>query len=173
MQISKKLSENLSKQVKAEFESAYVYLSMANYLQLQSWPGMAHWFRMQAIEEERHAMKINDFLVAINQAPELLEIEKPKSRWNGPTEVFQEAYDHECQVSQMIEDLAGQALAEKNYTVFAFLQWFINEQVEEEAQSLELLERARIISDVAAGLIELDEQMAERPEVEINPVITE
>ena len=107
--ISGKLIGGLNRQITAEFESAYLYLAMASYLQSQSLNGMAHWFRVQADEEKRHALKINDFMVERNITPELGEIKAPSKQWQGVMSLFDEAYQHECRVSDMIYDLVAQA----------------------------------------------------------------
>ncbi len=162
--ISDKLIGGLNRQITAEFESAYLYLAMASYLQAQSLNGMAHWFRVQADEEKRHALKINDFMVERNITPELGEIKAPSKQWQGVMSLFDEAYQHECLVSDMIYDLVVQGMEDKDFASLSFLQWFVDEQVQEECQSLELLEKVRLIDDVTAGLMVLDQQMGIRQE---------
>ena len=144
--ISDKLIGGLNRQITAEFESAYLYLAMASYLQAQSLNGMAHWFRVQADEEKRHALKINDFMVERNITPELGEIKAPSKQWQG------------------VYDLVAQGMEDKDFASLSFLQWFVDEQVQEECQSLELLEKVRLIDDVTAGLMVLDQQMGIRQE---------
>ena len=162
--ISEKLQNDLNKQITAEFESAYLYLSMADYLQTKNFDGMAHWFRIQSGEEKEHAMKIHDFLIERNLTPDLGEIKAPQHRWADVKSVLEEAYQHECLVSDMIYDLIAQAMEDKDYASISFLQWFIDEQVEEESQTLTLLEKARLIGDDASGLMVLDQEMGGRTE---------
>ena len=100
--ISDKLISGLNRQITAEFESAYLYLAMASYLQSQNLNGMAHWFKVQADEEKKHALKIHDFMVERNITPELGEIKAPSKQWQGVMSLFDEAYQHECRVSDMI-----------------------------------------------------------------------
>ncbi|MBR1777053.1 MAG: ferritin [Alphaproteobacteria bacterium] len=160
--VSEKLSDGLNKQITAEFESAYLYLAMADFLQGRNFDGMAYWFRKQADEEKTHAMKIHDFLIERHLTPVLGEIKAPNTQWTGVMNVFDEAYQHECLVSSMIYDLVAQAMEDKDYASLSMLQWFVDEQVEEEEQSLALLEKARMIDDVASGLMVLDQQMGAR-----------
>ena len=162
--ISEKLRDGLNKQITAEFESAYLYLSMADYLQTQNFDGMAHWFRIQSAEEKEHAMKIHDFLIERNLTPDLGEIKAPQHQWLDVTAVFDEAYRHECSVSNMIYDLVAQAMEDRDYASISFLQWFVDEQVEEEARTLTLQEKARLTGDNASGLMVLDQEMGLRKE---------
>ncbi|MBO4519884.1 MAG: ferritin [Alphaproteobacteria bacterium] len=162
--ISKKLQDDLNKQITAEFESAYLYLSMADYLQTQNFDGMARWFRIQADEEREHAMKIHDFMIERTLTPELGEIKPPQHQWSDVKTVLEEAYQHECLVSDMIYDLVAQAMEDKDYASISFLQWFVDEQVEEESQTLTLLEKARLIGNDASGLMVLDQEMGSRKE---------
>jgi len=163
-EISGKLRNGLNDQITAEFESAYLYLDMANYLESQNFEGMAHWFRLQAKEEKRHALKINDFLMERNVVPDLGKIKPTENKWRDATAVLDEAHRHECMVSNMIYDLVAQAMDDKDFASLSFLQWFVDEQVEEEAQSSELLNKARLIDGDIAGLMSLDSLMGARTE---------
>lgn len=162
--ISDKLINGLNKQITAEFASAYLYLAMADHLHAQSFNGMAQWFRVQAEEEKGHGLKINNFLLERNITPDLEEIPGAKGEWKDIAALFEEAYNHECTVSEMIYDLVAQAMEDKDWASLSFLQWFVDEQVEEESQSLELLEKARMIDGKPAGLLTLDAQMGARKE---------
>lgn len=103
-------------------------------------------------------------MVERNITPELGEIKAPSKQWQGVMSLFDEAYQHECQVSDMIYDLVAQGMEDKDFASLSFLQWFVDEQVQEECQSLELLEKVRLIDDVTAGLMVLDQQMGIRQE---------
>ncbi len=137
---------------------------MANYLESQNFEGMAHWFRLQAKEEKRHALKINDFLMERNVVPDLGKIKPTENKWRDAAAVLDEAHRHECMVSNMIYDLVAQAMDDKDFASLSFLQWFVDEQVEEEAQSSELLNKARLIDGDIAGLMSLDSLMGARTE---------
>lgn len=162
MRISEKLVKALNEQIKAELDSAYLYLGMANWLQGKNFAGMAHWFRVQAREEQEHAMKIHDYLIERDEIPVLLPVAAPETKWGSVAEVFKEAYDHECDVTKMIYDLVDAAAADKDHASASMLQWFVDEQVEEEAQSLELAETSKMIGDSVSGLMVLDQRLAAR-----------
>lgn len=161
-EISDKMKNGFSKQITAEFESAYLYLDMANCLEDRNFNGMAHWFRIQADEEKRHALKINDYLLERNIVPELGEIAAPRHQWSDEVALLEEAFNHECLVSNMIYDLVAQAMEDKDFATASFLQWFVDEQVGEEEQSLQWLEKARLFGGNAAGLMMLDGEMGKR-----------
>ncbi|MBR4126221.1 MAG: ferritin [Alphaproteobacteria bacterium] len=160
--ISDKMKNGLNRQITAEFESAYLYLDMANCLEDRNFSGMARWFRLQADEEKRHALKINDYMLERGLVPELGEITAPRHQWSDEVALLEEAYHHECHVSNMIYDLVAQAMEDKDFASVSFLQWFVDEQVEEEEHSLKWLEKARLFGGNAAGLMILDGKMGKR-----------
>ena len=160
--ISGNLQKGLNKQITAEFEAAYLYLSMANYLENKNFSGMARWFRLQAEEEKEHALKINDFLMQRGIVPDLEEIKTRHHQWTDVSALLNEAYRQECLVSNMIFDLVTQATEDKDFISTAFLQWFVDEQAEEEAQSLALSEKASRVHDNVIGLMILDKEMGSR-----------
>lgn len=160
--ISTDLIDGLNKQITAEFESAYLYLAMADYLHAQNFDGMARWFKKQADEEKRHGLKINDFLIERGVTPVLGEIKAPKKEWDDIISLFDDAYRHECAVSDMIYDLVAQGMEDRDFASLSFLQWFVDEQVEEETQSLSLLKKVHLTDEIAAGLMVLDQQMGAR-----------
>lgn len=160
--ISDKLTDGLNKQITAEFESAYLYLAMAGYLQAQGFSGMARWFRAQADEEKRHALKINDFMLERDLTPDLGDIRQPRTDWKDLAGVFDDAYRHECRISHMIYDLVAQGMDDGDFAGLSFLQWFVDEQVEEESKALGWLEKIRFTAGMPAGLMLLDSQMGER-----------
>ncbi len=164
MRISENLQKALNDQIKAELDSAYLYLGMANWLQGKNFSGMAHWFRVQAKEEQEHAMKIHDYLISRGVTPVLLSVEAPKTNWNSVADVFKKAYEHECDVTKMIYDLVDMATADKDYAGISMLQWFVNEQVEEEAQSCELAETSAAIGESLSGLMVFDQRLGARKE---------
>ncbi len=162
MRISEKLVKALNEQIKAEFDSAYLYLGMANHLASKNFSGMAHWFRVQAREEQAHAMKIHDYLIERAETPVLLPIAAPETNWGSIAEVFDKAYKHECKVTEMIYALVDTAKSDKDYASESFLKWFVDEQVEEEAHSLELAETSKAIGDSLAGLMVFDQRLGAR-----------
>lgn len=164
MRISENLQKALNAQIKAELDSAYLYLGMANWLQGKNFSGMAHWFRVQAKEEQEHAMKIHDYLIERGVTPVLLSLDAPKANWNGVADVFKEAYEHECAITKMIYDLVDMATADKDYASISMLQWFVDEQVEEEAKSCELAEISAAIGEALPALIAFNQRLGARKE---------
>ena len=160
--ISDKLLKKLNEQIAAELASGYLYLGMANHLQAQNFSGMAQWFKVQAEEEKVHGLKINEFLTERGYTPELMDIPAVKGEWKDLEALFAQAYNHECGVSAMIYDLVDIAMEDKDWASVSFLQWYVDEQVEEEAQSLDLLEKIKMIDGKPAGLLALDAQMGAR-----------
>jgi len=160
--LSKKMEKALNGQVNAELYSAYIYLSMAANFTAQNWLGCAHWMRIQAKEELGHAMKIFDFILECNGKAVLEEVAKPQTQWPTPLAAFEAAYAHEQKVTGMIHDLVNQATAEKDHASAIFLQWFVTEQVEEEAQTLIIVEQMKLIGDSKGSMFMLDHQLSKR-----------
>jgi len=160
--LSKKTEKALNGQVNAELYSAYLYLSMAANFTAQNWVGAAKWMRVQAKEELGHAMKIYDFILECNGKVVLDQVAKPQTQWPTPPAAFEAAYAHEQKVTGMINDLVTQAQAEKDHATANFLQWFVNEQVEEEAQSLLIVQQLRLIGDSKGSMFMLDHQLGKR-----------
>ena len=162
MKITKKMEEELNKQINAEFYSAYLYLSMAVYLEGQNFSGMAHWMKMQSEEELEHGMKIYKYLFQREGTVVLDRIDKPKTKWETVLEVFKEAYEHEKKVTGMIGELYKLAEAENDYATKVMLNWFVEEQVEEEAQANAIIGKLKLIGESKNGLLILDKNLGQR-----------
>jgi ferritin len=160
--LSKKMEKALNGQVNAELYSAYLYLSMAANFTAQNWVGCAKWMRVQAKEEVGHGMKIYDFILECNSKVALDAVGKPQAQWAAPLAAFEAAYAHEQKVTGLINDLVNQAQAEKDHATASFLQWFVNEQVEEEAQSLLIVQQLRLIGESKGSMFMLDHQLGKR-----------
>ena len=160
--ISKTMEAALSKQVNREFFSAYLYLAMSSYFESMSMKGFAKWMRIQAKEEQMHAMKIYDYVVARGGKVALMEIEAPKGKWASPGKVFEETYAHEQKVTGMINGLVDLARKENDHATFEMLQWFVKEQVEEEEQASYILSQIKILGDIVGHLFWLDHQLGKR-----------
>ncbi len=157
-----KVQEALNKQINAELFSEYLYLSMSAYFETQSFKGMAQWMRVQAGEEHTHAMKFFDFLNDRDGRVTLSQIEAPKNEWKSPLDVFEEALRHEQKVTGLINDLSNLALAEKDHAAHDFLEWFVNEQVEEEANARTIVDQLKLVGDNGTGLYMIDQQLGQR-----------
>jgi len=144
----------LNNQINAEFYSAYLYLSMANYYETISLRGFAKWMRIQAKEEVGHAMKIFDYVIERGGKVNLMKIEKPPSEWASPLNAFEEAYAHEVKISKMINNIYTAAMEEKDYATASMLKWFIDEQVEEEASTYEIIQKIKLAGEERLFLID-------------------
>ncbi|MDI9369612.1 MAG: ferritin [Synergistaceae bacterium] len=160
--INRKVEEAINEQINAELYSAYIYLSMASWFDSMNLGGMAHWMNLQAKEEVEHALKFADFLMERGGRVIYKAIEGPETEWPSPLEAFRAAYDHEKYVTRRINDLMDIAIAEKDYASQVFLQWFITEQVEEEASASEIVGRLEMIGDGKHGLLMIDKELAGR-----------
>lgn len=160
--LSEKMEEALNEQVNAELYSAYIYLSMAAYFRKTNLPGFARWMELQAQEEVGHAMKIYAFIDERGGAVALKAIDGPPTEWGSPLEAFEAAYGHEQKVTGMINDLVDLADEVDDKAAGAFLQWFVTEQVEEEASAHEIVQKLKLIGDQAGPLFMLDNVMGRR-----------
>jgi len=157
-----KMRDAVNEQIKWELYSAYLYLSMSAYFASISLEGMATWMRVQAQEELMHAMKFYDFLVERNGKVTLLGVEAPPSKWASPLAAFEKAYEHEQLVTRRIDDLASLALKIKDHATHALVQWFVNEQVEEEASVDRVVQQLKLIGKEGSGLFLLDRELGQR-----------
>lgn len=162
MKFNKKVEDILNKQVNAEFWSAFMYLSMSAWLENQGLKGMANWMKVQYLEETSHAMKIYDFIISRGGEAKLAAIDKVPTEWKSITEVFEETYKHECKVTEMIHNCYNVAAAEKDHASTNMLQWFIDEQVEEEQNVIEILDQLKLIGDKGQGIFMLNKELAGR-----------
>ncbi|RLD46084.1 MAG: ferritin [Bacteroidetes bacterium] len=160
--ISKRLEEELNKQINAEMYSAYLYLSMSAYLAKENLNGFSHWMKLQFEEEQGHAMKFFQYILDRGGNVELEEINRPQVSWNGIIDVFEEIYKHEQYITNLINNLVDVAIQERDHATVAMLQWYVSEQVEEESTVSELLDQLRIIDGKGSGLFMLDREAKSR-----------
>lgn len=166
--LSKKMEKMLNEQINAEMYSAYLYLSMAAYFEDKNLPGFANWMHVQFKEEWAHAMRIYNYVFERGGKVELFAIDKPKNKWKNIVEVFEETLKHEKYVTSLIYDLVTASIQEKDYASQSMLQWFIDEQVEEEATASELLEKVKMVEGKGAGLFMIDKELQARVFVDPN-----
>ncbi len=157
-----KMHKALNEQVNAEFYASYLYLSMAAYFESKSLVGAAHWMRLQAEEEAEHAMKFFDYIHDRDGQVVLTSIKAPPGNWESPLAVCQDAYQHEQKVTRMINQLVKLADQIEDAATHNFLQFFVEEQVEELASTKLVVDRLNIIGDSAPGLLMIDRQLGER-----------
>ena len=157
--LTKKLETALNKQINAELYSAYMYLAMSSHFETANLPGFAAWLKAQAGEEVGHAMKILGYVVERRGTVVLDAVDKPPSKWASPLKAFEAVSEHEVKVTGLINKLAELAAAENDHASGVFLQWFISEQVEEEATADQIVQKLKKIGDSANGLLLLDHQL--------------
>ena len=162
MKISKKIEDAINKQVNAEFFSAYLYLGMSARCTEMNLKGIANWLYVQAQEEMTHAMKFHKFVLERNGHVNLPNIDGVPSEWKGPLQMFKVAYEHEQKVTGMINNIVDLALAERDHATASMLNWFVDEQVEEEANASEIYEKLKLIADSKEGLFMLDKELSVR-----------
>jgi ferritin len=162
MKINKKIEDAINKQINAELYSAYLYLGMSSRCTEMNLKGMANWLYVQAQEEMTHAMKFYRFVLERAGHPVLPAIEGVKSDWKAPVEMFAAAYEHEQKVTAMINNIVDIAIAERDHATASMLNWFVDEQVEEEANSSEITEKLKLIGDSKDGLFMLDKELSTR-----------
>lgn len=160
--ISKKLETALNKQINEEIFSAYLYLSMAAYFQAQNLDGFAAWMKAQAQEEMSHAMKLFGFLNEMEGRVQLRAVPEPEKAWQSPLAAFSAAHKHERHISACIHELYRLALAESCYPMQIMLQWFIKEQVEEEATAAAIVHQLAQIQDAPQGLWMMNRELGAR-----------
>jgi ferritin len=162
MFINKNMQAAINEQINAELYSAYLYLSMSAYFEGMNLSGFAKWLRVQFEEEQEHALKFYDFVLERGGEVELKAIAKPAATWESPMAAFKEVLKHEQHVTDLIHKLYETALGEKDYASQVLLQWYINEQVEEEANASAIVAAFERIEAHQSGLYQLDHQLGKR-----------
>lgn len=156
------MQDALNNQINHEFYASYLYLAMSAYLDDANYPGFAQWMRVQSQEEYGHAMKIFNYINDRDGKVVLKAIQQPQTEFKSPLEVFSMALEHERKVTGMINDLYSMAMKENDYPTQVMLQWFINEQVEEEKTALGIVDQLKMIGDSPTAMIMLDRQLGAR-----------
>jgi ferritin len=160
--LNPKIEKALNEQINAEFYSAFLYLSMSNYFERLNLPGFANWTYVQYLEESTHALKILKFMNERGGAVKLQAIKEPPTEWSSPVDVFENIYKHEQHVTALIHSLVELSIHEKDYATNSMLQWFINEQVEEEASASLILEQTKRVADSKNGIFMIDRELSAR-----------
>lgn len=156
------MEQALNKQLTAELYSAYLYLSMAAYFYSLNLNGFANWMTVQNQEETMHAMKFYNYINERGGRITLAQIDGPPTNWNSPLEVFEETLKHEEKVTGLINNLVDLAIAERDHAANAFLQWFVTEQVEEEASANEIIQNLKMAGKDPHALFMLDRELGAR-----------
>jgi ferritin len=151
--IKQVMQDAINKQIAKEMYSSNLYLAIAAYFHSINLNGFAHWMRLQAQEEMTHALKFFDYLLDRGGHVEIGSLEAPPSEWDSPLAGFEASYLHEQSITESINKLAATTI---------LLQWFITEQVEEEATVSEIVDRIKLAGDSAGGLFFLDNELKQR-----------
>ncbi len=157
-----KIQKALNAQMNLELSSSYLYLSMAAYFESENLNGFAHWMRVQSGEEYGHAMKIYGYINQRNGRVNLSKIDAPQSEWKDAADIFADTLKHEQQVTQAIDDIVDLTITEKDHATNTYLQWFVTEQVEEEATAMNILDKIKMVGDNKNGLFLLDRELGMR-----------
>ncbi len=159
---NQKVQDALNDQIQREMESAYIYLSMAAYFDSVGLPGMAQWMRSQFQEEQFHAFKFFDYVGDRGGRVVLQPIGQPQVEFESPLDVFQVTLGHEQKITGHINDLYALASEERDFATQMFLNWFIEEQVEEEKNANDIIDILERIGDNGHALIMLDKELGQR-----------
>ncbi len=157
-----KVESALNDQIQKELFSSYLYLSMAAYCEHLKLPGAAHWMRIQHEEETLHARKLFEFVISREGRVNLMAIEQPPNEFGTIMNVFEQALEHEKFITGSINDLYALAGDERDYATQVLLQWYINEQVEEEQSATRIIDDLRLASDSPASLLMIDRELGAR-----------
>lgn len=160
--LKKSVEKAINDQIKAEFDSAYVYLAMSAYCESMNLGGFAHWLRLQYEEEMAHALRLFDFLNARGGKVTLQAMAKPPATFGKPLALFKEVLKHEQKITGLINKLYALAVKETDYPTQVELQWFISEQVEEEKTAGDILEQLKMVGEHGASLHRMDRILAKR-----------
>lgn len=166
-----KLEKMLNKQINFELFSSYLYMSMSAYLKSLNLSGFAHWMQIQAQEELAHALKFYTYVTDRDGAVIFDKIDKPPHSWESPMEVFKFAYEHEQLVTSSISAMAEMAIQENDFTTKSHLQWFLTEQVEEEANELKIYQELKFANNSPEVLMMMDRDLASRVFVDPNAAV--
>jgi ferritin len=162
LMLTESLAKALNAQVTAEFYSSSLYLSMAAWFENESLPGIAHWMKFQASEERTHGLKLFNHILERGNKAILEAIGAPPASFAGPEAIFKMVAEHESQVTTLINKLFELARNEKDFATETFLQWFVTEQVEEEAQAKLIYEQMKMVVSSKGSLLMLDHQLGKR-----------
>lgn len=160
--LKKKIQDAINAQINAELYSAYLYLSMAAYFESVNLKGFANWMRVQDQEERFHAMKFYNYVIERGGKVLLTAIDSPETAWKSPLAAFTAAYEHELKVTAMINGLVDLAIKESDHATASFLQWYVNEQVEEEANVDGVVQQLKLGGDNSSALFMIDKELAAR-----------
>jgi len=160
--ISDKMEKRLNQAINLEFNSSYLYLSMAAYCETVGLDGFANWMRAQAAEEWQHGMKLFEYVNDQQARVQLHAIEEPKRKWDSIHEVFEDTLAHEKKVTATYNDLMEFAAETKDWATQSFLRWYVDEQIEEEATAAGILDKLNMVKERPQGVLYMDSHVGKR-----------
>lgn len=160
--LNPKIQEALNQQIKYEMYASHLYLSMSAYCESIQLPGFAHWLRLQSDEERAHAMKFFDYINDRDGRVVLQAIDQPPAEFETVMDVFEQTLEHERKVTTAIHKIYDLAVQEQDYPTQVLLQWFVNEQVEEEKNAGQIVEQLNMVGSEGVALFLLDRELASR-----------
>lgn len=162
MEIPEKLAGKLNEQVRNELNAGYIYLAMSAWFEKRNLPGFARWMMAQYAEEQTHAMKIYRYLLDRGAGVKLLAIPEPRAEYGSCLEAFEAALAHEKSVTAIVAELYELSVKERDAASSVFLQWFVNEQVEEEKTVEDIISSLKLVKEDSAGILMLDRELGQR-----------
>ena len=159
---SERMEKAINSQINAELFSSYLYLSMSAYFTSVNLSGFANWMMVQYKEENTHAMKMYNYINQRSGKVVLTAIDAPKTTWNSPLNAFEDVLAHERKVTTLINDLMDVAIEEHDHASRIFLQWFVTEQIEEEANADDVIKKLKLLGDSKDGLFMMDKELGQR-----------
>ncbi len=159
--LSEKMQAALNNQIRDELYSEYYYLAMSAWCQINDLPGMASFMMLKSREERDHAMKIYNYILDRDGKVELQAIPQPPADYASYRDVFEQMYKHEQHVTALIHNLYKRALDENDYSTQVMLQWFIEEQVEEEKEARDLIQQSKMVGNNESALFLFDQKLGQ------------
>ncbi len=161
--LNDRMKNALCDQINAELYSAYLYMSMVAYFDSLNLVGASHWLRIQVQEEMAHVVKFFDYVAERGGRVVLGPIAGPPAEWDSPLDAFEHVYRHECEVTGLVNKLVDLAIELSDHATNNMLQWFVSEQVEEEASASALVQQLKLIGNDGHGLFMIDRELSQRP----------
>ena len=171
--LSSNLYNAINEQINAEMWSAYLYLSMSMDCQAKGYNGIANWFYVQFQEEQAHARIFMNYLNSVDAKVELLPIAEVRTSWDSVLDMFKQTLEHEKKVTAMINNIAAIANADKDYAAMNRINWFVDEQVEEEESAREMITTFEAVEGNKYGMYMIDKELAARTYTAPSPLATE
>ena len=162
MKLTERVWKALNSQINEEFHSAYLYLAMSCWCEENGWPGCAHWLTTQAKEEIGHAMKFLRYIQSRNNPVKLTEIKTPAVNWKSVQEIFDTVLEAERKTTGLICAITKIIAEEEDYTSQSLIQWFLDEQVEEEQNAEKIVQELSIIGEHTSALFMFDRELGRR-----------